>query len=82
MTAWRKPETIVFHDRSASSEAYVLDRLAKAEAIFMAGGDQGNYIKYWKDTPVEDAINAAARRGVPIGGTSAAIFSLIMNRRW
>jgi cyanophycinase len=66
-------ETIVFHDRSASSEAYVLDRLAKAEAIFMAGGDQGNYIKYWKDTPVEDAINAAARRGVPIGGTSAGL---------
>lgn len=66
-------ETIVFHAREASSDPAVLDKFAKAEAIFMAGGDQGNYIKYWKDTPVEDAINAAARRGVPIGGTSAGL---------
>jgi cyanophycinase len=66
-------ETIVFHDRAASSDPYVLNRLAHAEAIFLAGGDQGNYIKYWKDTPVEDAINAAAKRGVPIGGTSAGL---------
>ncbi len=66
-------ETIVFRDRAASSDPAVLDRFARAEAIFMAGGDQGNYIKYWKDTPVEDAINRAARRGVPIGGTSAGL---------
>lgn len=66
-------ETIVFRDRSAASDPYVLSRLAQAEAIFMAGGDQGNYIKYWKDTPIEDALNAAAKRGVPIGGTSAGL---------
>jgi cyanophycinase len=66
-------ETIVFKNRAASSNPSVLDRLARAEAIFLAGGDQGNYIKYWKDTPVEDAINAAAKRGVPIGGTSAGL---------
>ena len=66
-------ETIVLKNRDASSDPYVLDRLAHAEAIFLAGGDQGNYIKYWKDTPVEDAINAAAKRGVPIGGTSAGL---------
>ena len=66
-------ETIVFRDREASSEPSVLDKFAKAEAIFLAGGDQGNYVKYWKDTPVEDAINAAAKRGVPIGGTSAGL---------
>lgn len=66
-------ETIVFKNRAAASDPYVLDRLAHAEAIFLAGGDQGNYIKYWKDTPVEDAINAAAKRGVPVGGTSAGL---------
>jgi cyanophycinase len=66
-------ETIVFKNRAASSDPYVLAQLAHAEAIFLAGGDQGNYIKYWKDTPVEDAINAAAKRGVPIGGTSAGL---------
>lgn len=66
-------ETIVFRNRAAASDPAVLERLARAEAIFLAGGDQGNYIKYWKDTPVEDAINAAAKRGVPIGGTSAGL---------
>lgn len=66
-------ETIVFKNRAASSDPAVLGKLARAEAIFLAGGDQGNYIKHWKDTPVEDAINAAAKRGVPIGGTSAGL---------
>jgi cyanophycinase len=66
-------ETIVFHDRSAASDAAVLDRIKHSEAVFLAGGDQGNYIKYWKDTPVEDALNALAARGVPIGGTSAGL---------
>jgi cyanophycinase len=66
-------ETIVFKNRAASSDPYVLQQLAHAEAIFIAGGDQGNYVKYWKDTPVADAINAAVKRGVPIGGTSAGL---------
>src|SRR5262245_58679019 len=43
-------ETIVFKSRAASSDPAVLEKLARAEAIFLAGGDQGNYIKYWKDT--------------------------------
>jgi cyanophycinase len=66
-------ETIVFRDRAAAADPAVLERLRRAEAVFLAGGDQGNYIKYWKDTPVEDAINALAARGVPVGGTSAGL---------
>jgi len=53
-------ETIVFHERSAASDPAVLERLRRAEAVFLAGGDQGNYIKYWKDTPVEDTLNRLA----------------------
>lgn len=48
-------------------------RLGRAEAIFIAGGDQAKYVKRWKDTPLEDAINEAVARGVPIGGTSAGL---------
>jgi cyanophycinase len=44
-----------------------------AEAIFIAGGDQSNYISYWKGTPVQTAINERVRAGVPIGGTSAGL---------
>jgi cyanophycinase len=41
--------------------------------IFISGGDQANYIRGWKGTPVEDAINAHLAAGGPIGGTSAGL---------
>ena len=47
--------------------------IRNAEAIFIAGGDQSNYVRYWKDTPVEDAINLVAAKPAPIGGTSAGM---------
>jgi cyanophycinase len=66
-------ESIVFKSRDASSDPDVLASIEHAEAVFLAGGDQSKYVTYWKGTPVEGAINAAARRGVPIGGTSAGL---------
>ena len=66
-------ESIVFHRRAASFDPDVLDRLEHAEAVFLAGGDQANYVRFWKDTPVQATLNALARRGVPVGGTSAGL---------
>lgn len=66
-------ETIIFNDRSAASDPFVLERLRKAEAVFIAGGDQSRYVNYWKGTPVEDALHALITRGGPIGGTSAGL---------
>jgi cyanophycinase len=66
-------ESIVFKSREAASEPSILQSLDGAEAIFLAGGDQSNYVEYWKDTPVEDGIHRAAKRGAPIGGTSAGL---------
>lgn len=66
-------ETIVFRDRDAAYDQTVIDIIMDADALFMAGGDQWNYLRYWKDTPVEDAIQALTQRGVPIGGTSAGL---------
>ena len=66
-------ESIVFKNREASFDKDVLRALEHAEAVFIAGGDQSNYVKFWKDTPVEDTLHALARRGVPIGGTSAGL---------
>ena len=67
-------ETILFQNANASNDPYVLQQLANAEAIFIAGGDQGVYIDYWKDTPIEDILNdhANVKQGV-IGGTSAGM---------
>lgn len=66
-------ESFVVHSREASTDPVLLRQLADAEGIFFAGGDQSKYVTYFKDSPVEDAINAAVRRGVPIGGTSAGL---------
>lgn len=65
--------TFVITDRKASTDPYLLKTLHNADAIFMAGGDQSNYIKMWRDTPIEDAINAHVRANKPLGGTSAGL---------
>lgn len=66
-------ETIVFNGRQAAFDEFVIRKIRDAEALFLAGGDQSNYVRYWKDTPVEDAIHAVLARGAPIGGTSAGM---------
>src|SRR6185437_14221293 len=48
-------------------------RIAEASAIFISGGDQSRYVNFWTDTPVARALDAAVRRGVPLGGTSAGL---------
>jgi cyanophycinase-like exopeptidase len=67
-------ETIVCHNAQASYEDYIIEKIGQAELIFFAGGDQWNYISYWKDSPVEDAINNHMNsKQAPIGGTSAGM---------
>lgn len=66
-------QTLVFHRRAASTDARVLEIIAGADGIFLAGGDQSNYIHYWKDTPVAAALDAHVRAGKPLGGTSAGL---------
>jgi cyanophycinase len=66
-------ETIIIQNRAAASDPFVIDRILNAEALFIAGGDQANYVEYWKGTPVEDAIHTLVARDVPIGGTSAGL---------
>ena len=66
-------ETIVFNNRTASFEPFVIDKIRNAEALFLAGGDQSDYVTFWKNTPVEDAINHVAAKPAPVGGTSAGM---------
>ena len=66
-------ETLVFDQGAAMNDPFVIEKIRNAEAIFIGGGDQSNYIRYWKDTPVEDAINFVAAKPAPIGGTSAGM---------
>lgn len=65
--------TLILPTRASAEDPAVAAIIAKAEAIFIAGGDQADYINFWKGTPVQKAINDAVHRGVPIGGTSAGL---------
>jgi cyanophycinase len=65
--------TIVFADREDSDDGKIVEFIAKAESIFIAGGDQSNYVRYWQDTPVQDALNRHIAAGKPLGGSSAGL---------
>jgi cyanophycinase len=66
-------ETVIIKSRAGASDPFVLDKINNAEALFIAGGDQYDYVSYWKGTPVEDAIHNLIARDVPVGGTSAGL---------
>ena len=66
-------ETIVFQNRDAAYDTFVIEKIRNAEAVFIAGGDQSRYVRFWKGTPVEDALHAVAAKPAPIGGTSAGM---------
>lgn len=67
-------ETLVCHSRAAASDPYVLQRAAEAEAVWLAGGDQWNYVSRWRDTPLDSLLRSAmGGRGLVIGGTSAGM---------
>jgi cyanophycinase len=65
--------TLIIPTKEAAEDPFVAQAISHAAAIFIAGGDQANYINLWMGTPVETALNDAIRRGVPIGGTSAGL---------
>ena len=65
--------TLIIPNRKAAQKPAVADIIRRAEAVFIAGGDQARYINFWRGTPVQDAINANIAAGKPIGGTSAGL---------
>ncbi len=66
-------ETLVFENRAAAYDPFVAETIRNAEALFIAGGDQSRYVRFWQGTPVEDAINHVAAKPAPVGGTSAGM---------
>ena len=67
-------ETLVITSVAGATNPYVLNKVANAEMIWFAGGDQYNYVSYFKDNVLEDLINAHVNtKHAPIGGTSAGM---------
>ncbi len=66
-------DTFVFHGRRAARDPVMLDCLAAADGIFIAGGDQSRYTAFWKNTDVARLIDAHVAAGKPLAGTSAGL---------
>ncbi len=67
-------ETIVFNNAQAANDSYIHQKINQAEAIWFAGGDQWDYISYWRGTAIDSLINLGIQnRNIVIGGTSAGM---------
>ncbi|WP_305805968.1 cyanophycinase [Stenotrophomonas sp. YIM B06876] len=66
-------QTLVFDSRRAADDPAVLRVVRSADAIFIAGGDQSRYIRFWKGSALNTALNEHVRAGKPIAGTSAGL---------
>jgi cyanophycinase-like exopeptidase len=67
-------ESIVMPTDASALEPYVIQQIRNAEGLWLAGGDQYDYVSRWKDKPVEDAIKYLIHeKNVPIGGISAGM---------
>jgi cyanophycinase-like exopeptidase len=66
--------TFVIHNEAGAIDPDVLQKVVNAEAIWFAGGDQWDYVSYFKDNAMETTLNEYIndKHGV-IGGTSAGM---------
>jgi cyanophycinase-like exopeptidase len=64
-------ETLIVPSVTAANDPFVVARIKAANAIWIAGGNQADYVNYWQGTALNTALNAAIKNGIPIGGTSA-----------
>lgn len=66
--------TFVITSSEGATHPYVLDKVAQAEAVWFAGGDQSNYVQLFKDNAMEVVLNDFINlKGGAIGGTSAGM---------
>lgn len=64
-------ETLVVDTRELADSDYVDWVVRSAEFVFMAGGDQSDYLNQWQGTRLQSAIQSVWDKGGVVGGTSA-----------
>lgn len=66
--------TMVLDSREKANMSEVADIIKSAETLFIAGGDQWDYVNYWSGTKTADAIDYLVNtKKVVVGGTSAGM---------
>jgi cyanophycinase len=66
-------ETLLVDTRGKADSDYVAWAVRNAELIYIAGGDQSDYLNQWQDTRLEEAVRGAWARGAVVGGISAGL---------
>lgn len=64
-------ETMLVTSRELADSDYVAWRVRHAEGVFIAGGDQSEYVAAWRGTALAAALATVWARGGLVGGTSA-----------
>ncbi|MEO6915405.1 MAG: cyanophycinase [Chitinophagaceae bacterium] len=65
-------ETLLINTRALADDPAVAQVIRNAELLWIAGGDQADYMKFWKGTRTSAALNYLLNeKKVPFGGTSA-----------
>jgi cyanophycinase-like exopeptidase len=65
-------ETLRIDSREVANDPAVARVIRNAEMLFISGGDQSNYMNFWRGTKTAAAINYLLNeKKVPVGGTSA-----------
>jgi len=70
----RSVATIRVDDPAAGADPALLCRLRRADAVWLAGGDQSDYLVQWPDA-LQAGLRDAVARGAAVGGTSAGAMS-------
>jgi cyanophycinase-like exopeptidase len=66
-------ETLVITKATDANDPAVEATIKNAEVVFFAGGDQCDYVRYFKGTKVETAVESVYAKGGGVGGTSAGL---------
>ncbi len=67
-------ETLFIDSKALAENDTLVQIVRNAEAVFIAGGNQWNYVNYWKGTALNKALNELIlHKKIPIGGTSAGL---------
>jgi len=71
LTAAGSVETLIVNTRTKADSDYVDWAIRSAEFVFIAGGDQSDYLNQWQGTKVQTALMHMYNKGGALGGTSA-----------
>ena len=66
-------QTFLITDRDSANRKDFNRAVRNAEIVWFAGGDQCNYIRWIKGTPVQRSVASMFKRGGGVGGNSAGL---------